>query len=108
MEEVEKSSNSDSKPLATANSPAFESHPTRAERHAMGKNLREKFPRTTGSGVPSLPPCAWEYAIRGDCPSFEPLLQAFVDHLVFIHAITSRGAVNSVPCFTPLGKFASL
>ena len=47
MEKVEKSSKSDSQPLATANIPAFQSHPTRAERHAMGKNLREKCPRAS-------------------------------------------------------------
>ena len=47
MGEVKQSSNPDSQPLATASSPAFQSHPTRAERYAMGKSLREKCPRAS-------------------------------------------------------------
>ena len=47
MGKVKQSSNPDSQPLATASSPAFQSHPTRAERYAMGKSLREKCPRAS-------------------------------------------------------------
>ena len=47
MGKVKQSSTSDSQPLATASSLTFQSHPTRAERYAMGKSLREKCPRTS-------------------------------------------------------------
>ena len=47
MGKVKQSSTSDSQPLATASSPAFQSYPSRAERYAMGKSLREKCPRTS-------------------------------------------------------------
>ena len=47
MGEVKQSSNPDSQLLATASSLAFQSHPTRAERYAMGKSLREKCPRAS-------------------------------------------------------------
>ena len=47
MGEVKQSSKPDSQPPATASSPAFQSHPSRAERYAMGKSLREKCPRAS-------------------------------------------------------------
>ena len=42
-----KSSKPDSQQPASANGPAFQPHPSRAERYAMGKSLREKCPRTS-------------------------------------------------------------
>jgi uncharacterized protein (DUF2252 family) len=47
MGKVKRVSKPDPQPLATASSPAFQSHPPRAERYAMGKNLREKCPRAS-------------------------------------------------------------
>jgi len=45
MGKVRKSSKQDSQQPATARSPAFQSHPSRAELYEMGKSLREKCPR---------------------------------------------------------------
>jgi hypothetical protein len=47
MGKTKESSKDDSQQAVTADSPAFKSHPTRAERYAMGKNLREKCPRAS-------------------------------------------------------------
>ena len=47
MGEVPESSMQDLQPPATASSPAFQSHPSRKERYALGKSLREKCPRAS-------------------------------------------------------------
>ena len=47
MGKVKNSSKPDSQQPVTADGPAFQSHPTRAKRYAMGKSLREKCPRAS-------------------------------------------------------------
>ena len=47
MAKIGKISKQDSQQPATASSPAFQPHPTRAELYAMGKSLREKCPRAS-------------------------------------------------------------
>jgi uncharacterized protein (DUF2252 family) len=47
MRKVKKSAKPDSQQPMTASSPAFDSHPSRAELYAMGKALREKCPRSS-------------------------------------------------------------
>ena len=47
MGEVRESAMQDPQQPVTASSPAFQSHPTRKERYAMGKSLREKCPRAS-------------------------------------------------------------
>jgi uncharacterized protein (DUF2252 family) len=47
MGEVKETSQPDSQKAVPAGSPAFQPQPTRAERYAMGKSLREKCPRAS-------------------------------------------------------------